>query len=657
MSLTKHVSAILLAFAAGLAPAKAISPADWGEQHFIVPDGPRVGDRWDISLTPYVREPLECLAIDSPHNRVAIKKSAQTGFSTLGMVWLGYLIDVEPDRMMIVQPTIPAAREFNRDKLDPAIKASPVLKAKVRANLAKQEGSTTLSKRLPGTASLVLTGANSGADLRSKSVRFALADEVDQWPWNLGGDGDPMGMLDARQTAWKRVGTWRRLEISTPRTKGASRIDMAYEAGDQRLWHMPCPHCAKDITFIFENLQFAELPPYNPRYLCQECGDWIPAAQQRAMVLSGRWIPTKPGPGRFPTFHINALFSLLTSWDEVARGYWEARGAPEKEKAFVNLVLGESYEEKTSEVPAAAIAAHTEAYEAGVVPARCGLTSLAIDLNGDWAEWALYGFGPSAAGHGVDQWLIATDKIDGRPDDESLWRGLAELEARRWPYAGGGFFPADLVGIDSGYGTHQVYQFGRGRPRVRILDGRPVKPGDLARAMPLGSPKKIPAKDRLGRVLFKVWLYGVGSHELKSWLAHALKAYAGGAPIPGGLHLPRGLVDEARADQLVAEVLAQFERRDGRIEQRWVRRSGVRNEQLDLAVYARAVAFGARPNGLGVDRIAPDQWAALIAERHGLDPEAPDLFGGPIHVAPTAPTATPASSPARGRRVLSRGLR
>jgi hypothetical protein len=45
-----------------------------------------------------------------------------------------------------------------------------------------------------------------------------------------------------------------------------------------------------------------------------------------------------------------------------------------------------------------------------------------------------------------------------------------------------------------------------------------------------------------------------------------------------------------------------------------------------MAVYARAFAFGAWPNGLAVDRMSMEQWASLIAERHDLDPRQADLF-------------------------------
>src|SRR5579885_3194624 len=122
--------ALLKAFAKGLRPQPVVSPAAWGRDHFIVPVGPAKGQRLDLTLTPYVHEPLEQLRADSPHTEIAVKKSAQTGFSTLGLVWIFTLIDTATDDMMIVQPTITAARDFNEERLDPAIKATPAIRRK-----------------------------------------------------------------------------------------------------------------------------------------------------------------------------------------------------------------------------------------------------------------------------------------------------------------------------------------------------------------------------------------------------------------------------------------------------------------------------------------------------------------------------------------------
>jgi phage terminase large subunit GpA-like protein len=107
-----------------------MAPSVWARTNLVVPDGPRAGRPFDLSLTPYLAEPLDMLGPDSPVNEIAVMKSAQTGFSLALIAVLGHLIDRGPCRAMVVQPTSDAAAEFNREKLDPAIRASAILNEK-----------------------------------------------------------------------------------------------------------------------------------------------------------------------------------------------------------------------------------------------------------------------------------------------------------------------------------------------------------------------------------------------------------------------------------------------------------------------------------------------------------------------------------------------
>lgn len=630
---------LLAAFVRGITPQPPVSPAEWGKTNFIVPVGPMKGQRLDLSLTPYVVEPLDMLRVDAAATEVAIKKSAQTGFSTLGLVWLFCLIDTAPDDMMIVQPTISAARDFNEERLDPAIKATPAVRRRVRPQRSRSgEGSTTLSKKFPG-GRLILTGANSATDLSAKTVRFALADEVDRWPADLEGQGDPMALLDARQISFSRTASHKKLVVSTPTNKGSSRVDKAYEAGDQRKWKMPCPHCGERIEFRFDQMRGELVAPFEAHYIAQCCGRRIDAWRQRDMVLAGAWEATRPGPGRQPSYHINALSSLLTSWDKVWEEYLKAAGDPIAEKAFVNLWLGESYEEQGADLDASKIAKAAESYPRNAVPPTVARTALVVDTQGDRLEWALWGFGPKPTTVAIEQWLLAAGVIEGDLETDAPWDELSALSQRKWPYSGGLAFPADAFGIDTGGNhTQAVYRFARANRKWRALKGSSQRD-----AVTLSTPRRIEVKNQFGRLLFKLPLYFVGTHDLKVWLSNALKAYENSADIVGGIHLTAEIADEAYCEQLTAEVLVAREKRDGRVVQEW-HKVRARNEALDLAVYARALAFGPYPNGLGLDRLDGERWAALLAERHASSGRDGELFAP--HVMASAKPQPAADQPA-----------
>jgi phage terminase large subunit GpA-like protein len=636
----EEVSGLLAAFARGVRPRPVVSPADWGRDHFVVPDGPQKGQKLDLSLTPYVVEILDALRPDSPWTEVTVKKSAQTGLSTLGLVWLGCLIDTAPDDMMIVQPTIMAAREFNQGKLDPVIKSTAPLRRRVRPQHSRSaEGSTTLSKRFAG-GRLILTGANSAADLSSKTVRYALCDEVDRWPQDIDGQGDPMALLDARQISFSRSGGQKKLVISTPTIKGSSRIDRGYEAGDQRVLEFPCPHCGDYIDFRFEQMRGERVAPHNAHYMAQCCGAQIDSWQQRAMVQAYRWRATRPGFGRQPSFSIWSAASLITSWDKIWSEWLKAEGDPLAEKAFVNLWLGESYEETGSEIDPGKIAVKLESYPRNEVPANVGRTALVVDTQDDRLEWALYGFGPPPTSSAPEQWLLAAGIIEGDLTTQAPWDELDALAARQWPHQGGMAFPADAYGIDTGgHHTQAVYRFVWRKKKWRALKGSSQRDSVI-----LSSPKWITVKDRCDYKLFRVPLYFVGGHELKLWLSHALGAIEQDKAIPGRLHLTDQIADIAYLEQMTAEVLVGRERRDGRVVQEW-KKIRARNEALDLAVYARALAFGPYPNGMGVDRIERNKWSQILSDRHGAN-AAPDLFAPELPVTAERFPAAPAPAPA-----------
>ena len=172
--------------------AAPVAPSIWAAQNLIVPDGPQAGRRFDLSLTPHIAEPLDMLGPDSTVNEIAVMKSAQTGFTLLLIALIGHLVDRSPCRVMVVQPTDAAVSEFNREKLDPAIKATAALRRKVEPQSPRAgDGSTTYSKKFPG-GSLTLAISTSAADLRSKTVKILLRDEIDQYPDDLDGQGDPL---------------------------------------------------------------------------------------------------------------------------------------------------------------------------------------------------------------------------------------------------------------------------------------------------------------------------------------------------------------------------------------------------------------------------------------------------------------------------------
>jgi phage terminase large subunit GpA-like protein len=102
---------------------------------------------------------------------------------------------------------------------------------------------------------------------------------------------------------------------------------------------------------------------------------------QLHMLARGQWVAKYPNRRSVVGFYINALYSPWRDvWADLAQEWTEAQENPERLKAFVNLRLGEAWEEQGEKFTASALAARREAY-AAPVPAHVAVLVAAIDVQ------------------------------------------------------------------------------------------------------------------------------------------------------------------------------------------------------------------------------------------------------------------------------------
>lgn len=620
-------------FAAAIMPPDEITPVAFAREHVVVPDGPKSGELWDADLTPYLQEPINLTATDSGVNEMAFRKSAQTGFTTMLLASCAYFIVNEPCRIMIVQPTTSALGDFIRDKLAPMIEQSKALKVVRDQKSRDGDGSTARSKRYPG-GSLTMAIANSAADLRSKTIKKAFLDEVDEYPLDLDKQGDPIGMVEARQESFLMSGDWLRVYISTPTIKGGSRIARFFEAGDQRYWTMPCPHCGDDFKFVFDrkHFRFNDSYPYEAHYVTPCCGGIIESWEKISVMRRGRWVAEAPRPGAYPSYHFDALTSPFVPWDKIASRFIEANDDPAKMKTFFNLTLGLEYDMK-GDAPD-----HVRLYERrdegmrrGHIPAR-GLILVGaadVQMRGIW--YSIRAFASDRQSYVVDAGYIEGDTDD--PHGGAFVK-LEEIRQRHWPDAFGKTRPVDAFGVDSGFRAHVVYTWVRGKAATFALKGldgwsRPA----------LGQPTPVDIDFGGKKIRAGAMVWGVGTWSLKGAFYADLRkegvVSGKDSDPPGYIHFGKWM-DEVYFRQITAEYLGT-ETVKGWTRKRWMPRAGEENHLLDCEVYNNALA-----DYLGVSRMTPQEWAMLAGMR-GV-PESlvqPDMFAPePVQVQAAAPRVT-----------------
>jgi phage terminase large subunit GpA-like protein len=624
---------VAAAFAQAFTPPETVRGSEWAASNLVVADGPRAGQKWSSDLTPQLVDILDCLTSDAGHTQVVFRKSAQVGSTGIGIAWLGVIVDKTPAKAMVIFPTLNAVQDFNREKLTPTIEATDVLARKIRMQTSRSaRGSTAMSKAFAG-GSITLTGANSTVDLRSKTVRYQFRDEIDDWPFDLDGQGDPAAMADARLMAFHATGDFMVFKTSTPTIKGRSRIDEAFEAGDQRFWMVSCPHCGHEQRLVFggknvkHGLKFNQVAPFNAHYVCAGSGCIIEHHEKPDMIRSGQW-KAHNSDGAYPSFHLDALSSLLTTWDLAAAAFVAAKEDPLKLKAFVNLWLGESWEERGDAPEWQRLMERREDYKRATIPAGGLLHTLAMDVQKDGIF-----FERLAWGRDGQSWPVDIGFLEGATDDISnpVWGSAAEVIARRCPDQLGNDWPLDLAGVDAGYNSKVVYEFCRGRPNVMALKGQP---GWYHPAV--GTPTKV-AVTSGGKRSRKLLLWPIGTWPLKSlFYAYLRKAGVHSGEVdnpPGYCHFARWL-DEPYFRQLVSEYIHEKTERGVPVRQ-WRARGD--NHFHDCRIYNLALF-----DRLGGFKLSVGEWDEIEKQRAVLsDAGQPELF------APGPSVSDPAPQPRR----------
>lgn len=623
------------ALASAIEPPPPLAPSQWAADHMIVPDGEYKGEKYDPKLTPYLAEPMDMLGPDSPVNEVAVRKSAQTGFTLMFLGVIAHSIDRDPCDMMVVQPTDATLGTFNSQKLSRLIEATPVLAKKVQ-NQASRSGkaSTTYEKKF-GHSALFLAIATSAADLSSKTIKKAFCDEVDRYPTDVDGQGSPLELVDGRQTMFKAAGTWKRAYVSTPTIKGASEIDDRYHAGDQRSWHVKCAGCGEEFVFGFgKNFRFDRTFPHRAHYVAPCCGTVIENWQKNALVAAGRWIAAAPGAGKYPSYHFDALSSPFVPWDEIAKKFVSCGDDPQRLKPFYNLELGLPYEIKGDAPDYQHLMNRREQYGRGQIPPRALLVTVGADvqMRGIYVEVVAWGANR-------ESWVIEALYLDGATTDHDsgAFAELTKLYEHEWPDAFGRKWRADEFGIDSGYRTNVVYAWTRGHPGTMALKG------DDGWGKPaLGTSSDADVDYRGRRIKGGAKLRHVGTWPMKgNFYAYVAKEAAteGSSLVYPSAFCHFGTwQDETYFKQITSEYLID-EKFRGRPRKIWKELSGRENHFLDCRVYNLAL----------VDKwfmsLTADMWIERARER-GIpdDLREPDLFTPKefaMSIVPTAPKSAP----------------
>ena len=561
-------------------PPPNLKISDWADRYRkLSAESSAESGQWRTDRAEYQRDIMD--AFNDPNiQRIVFMKSAQVGATEILLNVIGYYIDQDPAPILVMQPTLQMGQAFSKDRLATMIRDSEKIRNCVKDPRSRDSGNTVLSKKFAG-GNLNIVGSNSASGLASRPIRIVLADEVDRYEASAGAEGDPISLAVKRTTTFwnKKI-----YMCSTPTIKGLSRIETAFEESDKRYYEVPCPECNHYQVLKWKGVVWDEDKPETASYACEECGSVINESKKTWMLKHGRWKATAKSSNT-AGFHISELYSVWSTWADMATNFLEAKKQPEMLKTWINTALGESWEEQGDTVEYETLLERRLNYDIDKVPEDVLVITAGVDTQKDRLELQLVGWGKQ-----YEAWVLEYKIFWGDPNAQNVWQELDEYLKKRIRTESGRAIAISCCTIDSGgHHTQMVYHFTKPRQSRRVFS---IKGSNQA-GKPIANKPTYVGKN-------KAVLYPVGTDTAKEAIFARLSVESELTT----LHFCSDL-DEEYFKQLTAEKrVTKFVR--GRKSLIW-KQIRPRNEALDTLVYNFAAIYILNPNFDTIEQKILDQ--------------------------------------------------
>lgn len=601
-------------------PPEDMTVSQWAEKYRILSrESAAEAGPWRNSRTPYMVEIMD--SFDDPRvHDIAVVAMSQTGKSELELNIIGKIIHQDPAPILYIQPDLTEARKFSTVRIAPMIRDCKVLRERVADVKSRDTRNTILQKSFPG-GMLTMVGSQTPSALASMPVKNVIGDEIDRWAASAGSEGDPWELAEKRTTTFYNA---KRVAVSTPTIKGASRIADLFEKGTQEKWYSQCPHCGEwhevlfnDIKFDFETVKNGRKVNYrlnSVHWCCPSCG--CLSTEKEMRDAPAKWVAENPEAikrGR-RSFWVNAFFSPWRSWDDICIKFLEVRKDPQQLKVFYNTVLGQLWEARGDLADEDTMLSRREDYGTrddgtpielpeGVLLLTCG-----VDTQDDRLEYEVVGWG-----HYKESWGIKKGIIMGDPNEPHVWERLDDVIDHEYRFEDGLSLKIARTFVDSGgHKTQSVYKncYARTNRRVYAIKGSNQADAPLT---------KKPGMAEIvinGVVVAKTWLYTLGVNAAKSDLLNGfLKVLE---PGPRFCHFnkhPDAGYDYTYFVGLLSEA-EETKTERGRTTTVWkVLKGHERNEPLDLRNYNYCAMVSLDPDMFAVERRLRERRAGKAEEK------------------------------------------
>jgi len=580
---------------------------------------------FDPEVLPWAPEVMDALS-DQQVSEVGLLGPSQGGKSSIGLAWTGWVVDTDPDPMLIGQPSQALAQNFVETRVNPMIDATAAVKLRLSPDL---NANNLWLKKFKGM--FLYSVWPVAAQFAQRPVRYAWLDDYDQFPEDIEGQGSAISLVGGRDASFE--GREKKFVSSSPADDAGGKTEAFVAGGTDERLQPRCPHCndrweidlQRDLRF--DRKGTADDAEASATVVCHANGCILEPADRRRLVASLSALPQRGFVAantrvsqRRRTFRIDGLMAL-TSWPKLARLWreaqieWENRQDESLLRTFINTKAGKNYRSQLSgEKPVETddLKRRREiGFTQGTIPAGVKVWTVQVDVQANRLECMAFGFGDKLEGWLLKRWSIDVLE-DGLTSPAPFihpehCRVLLPLFDLRLPLAdGSGKSPPPLtVHLDIGGGGVKgegATEFAKSFWEAARALGIPASRITLTKGG--SNPSQEPLMKRAGfadqkrrggpkRTSAELWMSNV--HRLKMIIDARLRRTDPGA---GFIHLPGGKVGGAdlmpgqaeggagrlldhHVDEITAEQLQKG---------KW-EKVRPRNETLDLLVAAYATVL------------------------------------------------------------------
>lgn len=432
------------------------------------------------------RNPLMADILDALHEpgveEVGVRKAAQVGWSEGIRNFIGWVVDHEPGPMLYVLPDRTSAGEQFSERVTKLVRGTPA----VARHISDRKWDTTRERVRFDTCTLHAAWAGSSQSTKSRPIRYALLDELDEFPAQSGAGGDPVSKVRMRLTTFRKKNRSKLLAGTTPTTRHGHLARFEAGAEVRHPW-VPCPHCGRYQRLAWDRFRWPAREEGEERtehaarvrdgglcrYICEHCGKECRDRHHKMAMLEGRrWanedqainavggVVGPPGKSRRLLFVYPATYSPWAEWSDLASEFISAQEDPAALMDFVNQRLAEYFETISGETEVTVLEEKAKNPPEGMrVPSWAVRLIVTADTQGTNEQDGYFYYVVRAWGMGWRSQQIDIGAV-------STTEELIDLAFKR-PYTidGGGTCECNYILIDSGGPRwREVYDFARQYP-------------------------------------------------------------------------------------------------------------------------------------------------------------------------------------------------